>query len=241
MLYLCLPFCQPQRLSARRDHFDQRCDQLQHGIHVHAEGGGGGGGSSLRPYSPQRPMRTNLSCCLGLIDNGQHKSTNRLLVLVPHERFHGIMRILENLYMLLPKALKMRAIKDTMALVTDSIGGTKCAHGQAKHRGCSLTRTVYQDAGLQEAIQATLEIAKHASCHMHDAHEFCSLQTQLSSPRATDVTIYIMLVNNPSPISSEIACATAAMPCQLPYLSTQTCGKTQQGESHGRSYEPLTS
>ncbi len=41
-------------------------------------------------------MRTNLSCCLGLIDNGQYKSTNRLLVLVPHERPHGIMRILKN-------------------------------------------------------------------------------------------------------------------------------------------------
>ncbi len=53
----------------------------------------GGGGNSLRPYSQQRPMRTNLSCCLGLIDNGQYKSTNRLLVLVPHERPHGIMRM----------------------------------------------------------------------------------------------------------------------------------------------------
>ncbi len=88
---------------------------------------GGGGGNSLRPYSQQRPMRTNLSYCLGLIDNGQYKSTNRLLVLVPHERPHAIMRILGNLGMLLPKALKMRAIKDTMALVADSIGGTKCA------------------------------------------------------------------------------------------------------------------
>ncbi len=51
----------------------------------------GGGGNSLRPYSQQRPMRTNLSCCLGFIDNGQHKSTTRLLVLVPHERSHRIM------------------------------------------------------------------------------------------------------------------------------------------------------
>ncbi len=75
-------------------------------------------------------MRTNLSCCLGLIDNGQYKSTNRLLVLVPHERPHGIMRILKNPCMLLPKALKMRAIKDTMALVADSIGGTKGAPAQ---------------------------------------------------------------------------------------------------------------
>ncbi len=76
-------------------------------------------------------MRTNLSCCLGLIDNGQYKSTNRLLVVVPHERSHGIMRILKNLCMLLPKALKMRAIKDTMALVADSIGGTKGAPAQS--------------------------------------------------------------------------------------------------------------
>ncbi len=75
-------------------------------------------------------MRTNLSCCLGLIDNGQYKSTNRLLVVVPHERPHGIMRLLKNLCMLLPKALKMRAIKDTMALVADSIGGTEGAPAQ---------------------------------------------------------------------------------------------------------------
>ncbi len=90
----------------------------------------GGGGNSLRPYSQRRPMRTNLSCCPGLIGNGQYKSTNRLLVVVPHERSHGIMRILKNLCMLLPKALKMRAIKDTMALVADSIGGTKGAPAQ---------------------------------------------------------------------------------------------------------------
>ncbi len=86
--------------------------------------------TSLCPYSQQRPMRTNPSCRLGLIDNGQHKSTNRLLDLVPHERPHGIMRILDHLYMLLPKALNMRAIKDTMALVANSIGGTKCAPAQ---------------------------------------------------------------------------------------------------------------
>ncbi len=47
-----------------------------------------------------------------------------------HERPLGIMRILENLCMLLSKALEMRAIKDTMALVADSIGGTKCAPAQ---------------------------------------------------------------------------------------------------------------
>ncbi len=40
------------------------------------------------------------------------------------------MRIPENLCMLLPKALKMRAIKHTMALITDSIGCTKCAPAQ---------------------------------------------------------------------------------------------------------------
>ncbi len=40
------------------------------------------------------------------------------------------MRLLENHCMLLPKALKMRAIKHIMALITDSIGCTKCAPAQ---------------------------------------------------------------------------------------------------------------
>ncbi len=40
------------------------------------------------------------------------------------------MRLLENHCMLLPKALKMRAIKHTMALITDSIGCTKWAPAQ---------------------------------------------------------------------------------------------------------------
>ncbi len=40
------------------------------------------------------------------------------------------MRIPENPCMLLPKALKMRAIKHTMALITDSSGRTKCAPAQ---------------------------------------------------------------------------------------------------------------
>ncbi len=40
------------------------------------------GENSLRPFSHQRPMMTNLSLCLGLIANhGQHKSTNRLQIL----------------------------------------------------------------------------------------------------------------------------------------------------------------
>ncbi len=40
------------------------------------------------------------------------------------------MRILKNLCMLLPMAPKMRAIKDTMALDANSIGGTECAPAQ---------------------------------------------------------------------------------------------------------------
>ncbi len=40
------------------------------------------------------------------------------------------MRIPENQCTLLPKAQKMRAIKQTMALITDSIGCTKCAPAQ---------------------------------------------------------------------------------------------------------------
>ncbi len=68
-----------------------------------------------------------LSEARALIDNGQHKSTyklRRILFLVPNDGPLGIMRILEDLCMLLPKALKIRAIKDTMALLADSIGGT---------------------------------------------------------------------------------------------------------------------
>ena len=44
---------------------------------------GGGGGNLLRPYSQQRPVRTNPSCCLGLVDHGQHKSTNRHKLSLP--------------------------------------------------------------------------------------------------------------------------------------------------------------
>ncbi len=40
---------------------------------------------------------TETYICLGLIDDGQHKSTNRLLVLVPHDRPHGVMRIHQGL------------------------------------------------------------------------------------------------------------------------------------------------
>ncbi len=40
------------------------------------------------------------------------------------------MRIPENLCVLLPKALKMRAIKHTIARITDSSGCTKCAPAQ---------------------------------------------------------------------------------------------------------------
>ncbi len=32
---------------------------------------------------------------LGLFDNGLYKRTNKILVLVPHDRLHGIMRVLE--------------------------------------------------------------------------------------------------------------------------------------------------
>ncbi len=86
-----------------------------------------GGGNALRPYSPQRHMRTILSSSLGLIGSGQHKSTNRLLSLVPHDRPHGTMTILDNFGRLLREASKMGAIKDKMALVANSIGGTKFA------------------------------------------------------------------------------------------------------------------
>ncbi len=51
---------------------------------------------------------------------------NRLLVVVPHERPHGITRSLKSLHAV-AKGLEMRAIKDTMALIAhiiESIDGT---------------------------------------------------------------------------------------------------------------------
>ncbi len=37
------------------------CPDLDASMWFSVQGGGGGGGNSLRPYSQQRPMRTNLS------------------------------------------------------------------------------------------------------------------------------------------------------------------------------------
>ncbi len=59
-------------------------------------------------------MRTTVSSCLGLSDNGKYKS--RPLVLVPYDRPQSIMTILEGFCILLPKALQIRAIKDTLTL-----------------------------------------------------------------------------------------------------------------------------
>ncbi len=61
------------------------------------------GGKYICPYSQQRLMRTSLSGLLGLFDNGQYKSTSRLLVRVPHGTPHGTMGMLEELCMPLPK------------------------------------------------------------------------------------------------------------------------------------------
>ncbi len=56
-------------------------------------------------------------------------NTSRSLLLVPHEKSHGIMTTLETPRMLLPKARNIRAIKDTMTLVTDSIGQPVAQNG----------------------------------------------------------------------------------------------------------------
>ena len=92
--------------------------------------GGGGGGNSLRPYSQQRPMRTNLSSCLGLIHNGQNHSTNRLLIFVPHEGTHGTMCLIKQLRMVRPKTTKMRAIKEAMPLIPNGLCGAEGASAQ---------------------------------------------------------------------------------------------------------------
>ncbi len=59
----------------------------------------------------------------GPLLHGQSNGANILLALVPHETPHGIMKHLEHLCMLLLKVLKVRAIKDTMALVAHSKKG----------------------------------------------------------------------------------------------------------------------
>ena len=99
-------------------------------------GGGGGGRNSLRPYRQQRPMRTNLASCLGLIHNGKNHSTNRFLILVPHEGTHGTMCLINQLKQLrmvrpkITKITKMRAIKKAMPLIPNSPGGAEGASAQ---------------------------------------------------------------------------------------------------------------
>ena len=75
-------------------------------------------------------MRTNLSSRLGLIHNGQNHSTNRLLILVPHEGTHGTTRLTKQLRMFRPKITKMRAIKEAMPLISNSPCGAKGASAQ---------------------------------------------------------------------------------------------------------------
>ncbi len=62
------------------------------------------------------------------MDNGQDKSTNRLLVFLPHDRSHGTERIPENLWMLFNAAAaegsENEVNQTSMALIAKSIGGT---------------------------------------------------------------------------------------------------------------------
>ena len=64
---------------------------------------------------------------LGLFDNGLYKRTNKILVLMPHDRLHespgrGLNAVAEG--------CEIRAVKDTLALVAHSVGGPKCASAQ---------------------------------------------------------------------------------------------------------------
>ncbi len=81
-------------------------------------------------------MTTNPSGRLSLPDNGGHRDTNKLLVLVPHETPHDTSRVLEKSCMLLPRIPKIRVIKDTVALIAHSTGALnmpvhRCDHGSA--------------------------------------------------------------------------------------------------------------
>ncbi len=68
--------------------------------------------------------------------------------------------------MLLPKALRMRAIKDAMVLIADSIGGTKCAPANVVAPGAS-----------QSCLDNRQEMSTHRK--MEDGPELCHWRGQL--------------------------------------------------------------
>ncbi len=82
------------------------------------------------------------------------------------------MRIPENLCMLLPKALKMRAIKHTMALITDSIGGTIIIDALVARR------PVRPEAETAFAVHELLPAAKHAQEWLSMQYMVAPVQTQ---------------------------------------------------------------
>lgn len=68
-------------------------------------------------------MGKNLSLCLGRANNGQYQSAYRLLMLVPHEKIHCTMGIIEKLYMLLPRNTNEGNNKRNAELAVDFVQG----------------------------------------------------------------------------------------------------------------------
>ena len=72
-------------------------------------------------------MRTDLCSCLGHLQNGCEAMANSLLVLMPHEHTHGAFSILKQIGILSPDGTKVRAVKNVMKLIANSLSATKVA------------------------------------------------------------------------------------------------------------------
>ena len=72
-------------------------------------------------------MRTDLSTCLGHLQNGCEAMANSLLALMPHAQTHGAFSILKQIGKLSPDGTKARAVKNVMKLIANSLSVAKVA------------------------------------------------------------------------------------------------------------------
>ncbi len=87
------------------------------------------------------------------------------------------MRIPEYLCMLLPKALEMRPIKHTMALITDSIDCTNCAPAQMPWHLRHLHPALLNRQGMNPALLNRQGMSTHPK--MENGSELCHWKGQL--------------------------------------------------------------
>ncbi len=67
---------------------------------------------------------TDLFQCLGLCTDGQYESRDSVLVFVPHQCPHGIIK---ELWKAQPVAIKMQTLKNAVPLINQGPTGAKCA------------------------------------------------------------------------------------------------------------------